>query len=295
MTIIIPMAGASSRFIKEGYKPKYMLELKPGYTMFQAALESFKDFFKDAMFVFVTNSPDTTLWVEHELSTKMQLSTYKIVTLDSMTQGQAETVYYGLTEAYSDIFIYELDMYKNNSRFAAKYKYENLVVIFNIDTIRHNFKTDLDNWYKILAKDSMHQRICSSDFALFDAVYDETADPSKWSFCDADPYEEDKLLEIRCTAEKKKVGNWYSTGLYIFKNMSSYIATYKNAITHYSQLTKDNNPYNYYIAPLYNVFANVCTNTSNRNINYVLPCKREDVEFAGVPADYEALKKKYNS
>ena len=309
MTIVIPMAGASSRFISEGYKPKYMLELKPGYTMFRAALESFKDFFADAIFLFITNSLDTTLWVESQLSTMNAVKTYKIVTLDGVTKGQAETVYLGLRDSYSDFIQYEMNSALHNKSFYNHY--QNMLVVFNIDTIRHNFRQDLDALLEDSYADMLmrsegtnvqayYHTLDPSNIALFDAIYDPDADPTKYSFCSCtDVVSRDGITvhhAIAQTVEKKQIGPWCSTGLYIFPNSQTYIAIYKTAITKYAAMTNSEELYNYYIAPLYNILVKTANPVDlAQNVTcYVLPCDRKNVDFAGVPADYEKLRLKYN-
>ena len=289
------MAGASSRFINEGYKPKYMLELTPGYTLFDAAVKSFEEFFGDAIFLFVTNSLEATLWVESRLSKLDSLKDYKIVTLDGVTKGQAETVYLGLKESYKDLILYENMSAVSDKAFYDKYK--NLLVIFNIDTIRHNFKRDLDAFLESYCNLSDDADI--SNIALFDAIYDTDADQSKWSFCmcQGGSRGSDKLInrKILKTAEKEKIGPWCSTGLYIFPSVISYFDIYIKAATAQYGVSESTKVYDYYIAPLYNVLIDdkFQVGLTQDVTSYVLECDRDDVEFAGVPADYERLKSKY--
>ena len=56
MTIIIPMAGLSSRFTKAGYVlPKYMLYVK-NKSLFNLAVTSFEKYFDTCRFVFVARN-----------------------------------------------------------------------------------------------------------------------------------------------------------------------------------------------------------------------------------------------
>ena len=117
---------------------------------------------------------------------------------------------------------------------------------------------------------------------IFDAFFDSDADEKKWSFCSVMYPLDGKTnkptkhpMYVTATAEKKKISNWCSTGLYMFANPEIFMDAYRNAI-------KDRR-YNYYIAPLYNKMKDVL----------ILECPPDHVEFAGVPEDYEELRKKY--
>ena len=58
--IIIPMAGASSRFLKDGYRiPKFMLPLW-GSTVFDQSVKSFSKYFDTEHFKFVINGEFNT-------------------------------------------------------------------------------------------------------------------------------------------------------------------------------------------------------------------------------------------
>ena len=117
--IVIPMAGMSSRFFKEGYtKPKYMLELN-GKTLFDLSLDSFKHYFLNELFVFVVRDIFNTREFIKERVKILGIKKFDIVVLNSETRGQAETVMLGLKD------------YKNS---------DEPLTIFNIDTFRPNFK-----------------------------------------------------------------------------------------------------------------------------------------------------------
>jgi hypothetical protein len=300
MTIVIPMAGESSRFVNEGYAPKYMLELKSGYTLFQAAVESFLDYFNTALFIFVTNSIDATNWVNTQISLLEEKYTpirdYKIITLDHITQGQAETVYLGIKESLTEIYKHDHCVDKNNSYYSSymylkhQHLYGESLVIFNIDTIRHNFKQDLDTVFEL---PELHDLLNTVDSpAFFDAIYDVDVEENKWSFCkEIEPcLFSDAMFshEISETAEKKRIGKWYSTGLYIFPTPQVYMYAYETACKSYDIITGSKEKYNFYIAPLYNVLIKYYKRRC-----FILPCDRINVEFAGVPKDYESLKAKY--
>lgn len=232
MTIVIPMAGESSRFTKVGLPPKYTLEIKDGISLFDAAICSFRKWFATADFIIIVKDDKAKKYVEKRIS-MLGIQNYKIINLNFLTKGQAETVYLGLKEAGIDDLGDEL-------------------MIFNIDTIRYNLE---------LPKDEIWD-------TLFDVFYDEDA-TNEWSFAQVKSNSNDIIK----TAEKQKISNWCSTGLYIFRSIWLYVDAYERAI-------KDNQ-YNYYIAPLYNKLKGM----NNR----ILICDKEDVDFAGTPEQYNNI------
>ena len=96
MTIIIPMAGLSSRFSKAGYVlPKYMLYVR-NRSMFNLSVSSFEKYFVSCKFLFIArNIFDTRAFIEQECEL-MGIKDYETVILDSPTRGQAETVMKGI-------------------------------------------------------------------------------------------------------------------------------------------------------------------------------------------------------
>lgn len=238
--IVIPMAGASSRFFNAGYAlPKYMLPLG-NETLFDKAIKSFEKYFTTGTFIFVIRLDDSNSYkFVDEHTKKLGILDCRIFSLDNITKGQAETVLAGLETLSID----ELNR---------------PLYIFNIDTIRKNLV------------------IPENDYdAYFDVFYDNDPDESKWSFCELD----DTSTYIIRTAEKKKISNLCSTGLYIFRTCNLFSFVYFSAL-------REDKTYNYYIAPIYNYLLNK---------EKVLPlyCLPEDVEFSGVPDEYEKLKIKY--
>lgn len=143
------MAGASSRFTKEGMAPKYTLPTSENKTLFDDAVSSFSEWFETATFIFIVKDDDAyNFATEHAKS--LNIENFVVYNLNFLTRGQAETVYIGLKETG----------YFNDSE---------QLMIFNIDSIRHNLELpDEDEWD-----------------TLFDAFYDEDA-LQKWSFCKVD-------------------------------------------------------------------------------------------------------------
>ena len=128
MTIIIPMAGLSSRFTKAGYVlPKYMLYVK-NKSLFNLAVTSFEKYFDTCRFVFVArNVFDTKTFIEKECEL-MGIKDFTVVILPQPTKGQAETVLEGIVRA--DV------------------PDEEPILIFNIDTFRPGFAfpADMSGW-----------------------------------------------------------------------------------------------------------------------------------------------------
>lgn len=116
MDIVITMGGLGSRFRKAGYSvPKYMIEAK-GRTLFEWSLMSLKGY-EDSVnqYVFIALR-DEKVEVEQFIlkqSAKLGLSKFKIILLDSMTDGQATTAM--LAEKFwnpdNSLLIYNIDTY----------------------------------------------------------------------------------------------------------------------------------------------------------------------------------------
>ena len=229
MIIVIPMAGASSRFTSMGMAPKYTLKTKDFRTLFDDAVSSFDKWFDTATFLIIVKDDYAKEFAENHAAT-LGIKDFTVINLDFLTKGQAETVKLGLQEAGLENRTDEL-------------------IIFNIDSIRHNL---------VLPEDEVWD-------TLFDAFYDEDAEPV-WSFCKVD-----KNMNIIKTAEKRKISPWCSTGLYIFRGVNLYLTAYNDAI-------KDKS-YNYYIAPLYNNLKGMT--------NRLLVCPLQDIDFAGTPSQYK--------
>ena len=127
MTIVIPMAGLSSRFSKAGYTlPKYMLYVKDK-SLFSLAVCSFKKYFKNCKFVFIARDVyDTPRFVEEECKL-LGIADYQVVVTEP-TRGQSETVFKGIK--------------------GANIPADESILIFNIDTFRpgFTFPADIENW-----------------------------------------------------------------------------------------------------------------------------------------------------
>ena len=124
MTIVIPMAGLSERFIKDGFTlPKYMLYVK-NKSLFNLALYSFSNYFTKYNFLFIArNLFETERFIKEECKL-LGIKKFDVIVLESPTLGQAETVSIGLEKTTID---------ENEP-----------IIIFNIDTFRPSFKFPLN-------------------------------------------------------------------------------------------------------------------------------------------------------
>lgn len=190
MTIIIPMAGLSSRFTKAGYTlPKYMLYVKDK-SLFNLAVSSFCKYFETCNFVFVVRDVfDTPRFVKEECDL-LGIKQYQVVTLTQPTKGQAETVLKGIEGAH---------IADNEA-----------ILIFNIDTFRFGY--------------TMPEQIEEWDGYLETFVgYGDN-----WSYARTeDGKPESKVAE---TAEKRAISQYCSTGMYYFKNASDFISSYETEL-----------------------------------------------------------------
>lgn len=142
MTIIIPMAGLSSRFTKAGYTlPKYMLYAL-NRSLFNLAVSSFELYFRTLRFVFIARDIfDTKTFIEKECDL-LGIQDYRVVMLSESTRGQAETVFKGLIGADVDssesILIFNIDTFRPNYIFPEGLR--------NADGYLEVFKGSGSNW-----------------------------------------------------------------------------------------------------------------------------------------------------
>lgn len=114
--IVITMGGLGSRFREAGYNmPKYMIEAK-GKTLFEWSLMSLRGYESEiSQYIFVVMQ-DRKISVENFIKEKcvqMGIANYRIVLLDTLTDGQATTVM--MAEPYWNpehaLLIYNIDTY----------------------------------------------------------------------------------------------------------------------------------------------------------------------------------------
>jgi len=244
--IVLPMAGLSQRFFKAGYTlPKYMLDLH-GRTVFAHALDSFSGLFADEEFLIVCRQIYGTPDFIRAECRKLGLpeDRYRIVALENETAGQAETVAAGLTAA-------------NTGR-------DTPLTIFNIDTIRKGFRhpetfdlSQVDGYVEVFPGEGTH-----------------------WSFVRPDGTDPEACRAAE-VAEKVRISNLCSTGLYHFRTAGLFQDLYARIAT---RNPADLQGGERYIAPLYNIAIQ-----SGLDIRYSL-ISPDEVRFCGTPDEYLALK-----
>lgn len=118
---VIPMAGLSSRFYREGYKvPKYQLPLGDG-LVFDYVIESFREYFDTDLFVLATrNDPGVNAFLQARLQ-QAGVRNYRLVAMSGDTRGQAETVRIALGDDMADdeLFIFNIDTFRPGFRKAS--------------------------------------------------------------------------------------------------------------------------------------------------------------------------------
>lgn len=129
--IVIPMAGRSQRFYDAGYdRPKYRLELD-GRSVFAHAVGSFEAAFSALPFLFIA-AAEAEAFVREE-ARALGIARFEVVSLATVTAGQAETVERGLDAT----------------------GWDGAVTIFNIDTFRPGFAfpgeplASADGWLEV--------------------------------------------------------------------------------------------------------------------------------------------------
>lgn len=183
MKIIITMAGQGNRFKKIGFTcPKHEI-VAQNRSLFELSLLSLKDFF-DEEFLFIVRKNNYKEQFIEEKCKIIGISRYKIIEIDQLTAGQAETA------LCADKFISLTDS----------------VVIYNIDTY-------VEEYY---IKKSDIKPTCDGFIPAFNA------DGDKWSFVLLD--ENNKVIDV---AEKERISNLGTIGLYYFKTWNEYKKIYK--------------------------------------------------------------------
>ena len=234
--ILITMAGLSSRFFQAGYQsPKYSLDLF-GSTVFEWSINSFKRYFDSESFLFVIRPDNFSKNFLKESAQRLGISKYYIFQLNEDTRGQAETAYRAL-QSYDQDFP---------------------IIIFNIDTIRHNYQKpefiDLcDGYLEVFQGEGTH-----------------------WSFVDPGPD-----ARVVRTTEKDRISDLCSDGLYYFRSQLEFCKVFEQALAENDQVRGE-----FYIAPLYNRIIK-----SGAIVKYEL-IKSNQLDFCGTPVEYESLRKK---
>lgn len=232
--IVIPMLGKSSRFFSAGYaKPKYQLPLDTG-TVFSSSVQSFEKYFDSDPFLFlVRNDYEARGFVADE-ATRLGIKDFRIVEISHETRGQADSVALGIADYHDDVPI----------------------LIFNIDTIRHNF-------FYPDAQDK-------GDGFL--EVFKGEGDG--WSFI-----EPGAGTTVLRTTEKERISDLCSNGLYFFARIADFREAFNDYVSSGQHVLGE-----LYIAPLYNYLIKQGRNIHFRLVDSTL------IDHCGVPTDYEKLK-----
>jgi hypothetical protein len=181
------MAGASTRFSRDGYNlPKYMLYAH-GYSLFYHAISSFKKYFENTMFQFIARDISGTNTFIHNEVKLLGIKNYAITNIDKLSSGQAETVYYGLKK--------------------IRINKETPLTIFNIDTLRKNF----------IFPSSFDLDLVDGFLEVFEG------EGQNWSYIKVKSYKNKSVQE---TSEKNPISNLCCNGLYHFKNIQLYCDTF---------------------------------------------------------------------
>lgn len=197
--IVLPMAGLSSRFFREGYKdPKYKLDLH-GLPVFDYALRSFAGRFAAERFLVVFRPDyDTEAFVAARLAANGVKA--DLVVLEGETRGQAETVALGLE--------------------VARVSQAEPLTIFNIDSFRPGF--------------SMTKQEYAADGYL--ETFDGAGDA--WSFVEPASPGETTGCALR-VVEKERISTLCCTGLYYFKSRALFQEAYSQEQAEPSQMLQE--------------------------------------------------------
>lgn len=133
------------------------------------------------------------------------------------------------------------------------------IYIFNIDTFRYNFqKPDFAD-------------ICDGYLEVFEG------EGNHWSF--VKPMNDDR---VSATAEKERISDLCSDGLYYFKSVRLFIELFEYAKSQDLYVKGE-----LYIAPMYNLLIK-----DGKDVRYHVIGKNE-VDFCGTPDEYERLKSEF--
>ncbi len=173
MNIIITMGGLGSRFRKAGYTiPKYKIEVNRK-TLFEWSMISLEDF-KTEKFIFVVRKEDKSQLFISRKCESLGIEDYRVVELERLTKGQAETVY--LAIPYCDgneaIFIYNIDTYVEAGQMTIdKITGDGFIPCFKGDGDHWSF-VKLDDHEKVI---EIREKIRISDYCTIGAYYFRTA------------------------------------------------------------------------------------------------------------------------
>jgi choline kinase len=111
MSVIITMAGHGSRFKNAGFNvPKFQITSK-GISLFEYSINSLVYFFNQK-FIFVCLKEHDIKWINNQIES-IGIKDYLIVTLDKVSNGQAETAYNVLNslDLNEQLWIFNIDTF----------------------------------------------------------------------------------------------------------------------------------------------------------------------------------------
>lgn len=236
LAIIITMAGLSKRFTDAGFTEPKYKLKINNRTLFEYSLLGFKNYFSESKFLFIARDISNTQEFINQKCIELGIKNADVVILNSTTKGQAETAFIGM----------------NLSKLIST---EDRILIFNIDTFRPNYRFPAN--------------LTNADGYL--EVFD--GEGENWSF--AKPKADGSTRVIQ-TTEKQPISNLCSTGMYYFRDQSTFTKAY------HGYYTKEGNKEEY-IAPIYNFLIK-----HDYEIHYDL-IKGNEVFFCGTPMEYDQL------
>jgi dTDP-glucose pyrophosphorylase len=203
MKVIVPMAGRGSRFSNSLYsKPKPLIDVL-GKPMFIWAIESLNGIeFSEIIFI-VLKEHQIKFGVK-ELLNKFVKVPFKLILIDTVTEGQLSTV----LEAKSII---------NTD--------ESILVIASDTLIEGNLKADL----------------AKIDEKIDGVISVMNLPGEQWSFAKVNS--EGQVIEV---AEKKRISEWASTGMYYFEKGVQLVQEAEKMIKNNERTRGE-----FYIMPLY--------------------------------------------
>jgi len=144
MNFVIPMAGHGNRFKNAGYNiPKYLIEVK-GKKLLQYSLESLPlDLATNIIFIALKEHQEN-FNIEKEIRSILKEITFKLILLDKVTEGQAQTVLKAkdYLDYKTDLIIYNIDTYFQSNTLKEKL----LDINKKKDGILGAFKSGGTNW-----------------------------------------------------------------------------------------------------------------------------------------------------
>lgn len=206
-TILIPSAGSGQRFAKMGIEvPKPLIKVD-GVTLLERSLSSFKVNQNDTLIITTQLIHEVKKILKPRIDYLFPNNHVVWLEVDELLPGQLSTCNYTLRLLTSSNIISKCDK----------------LYIHNCDT-QFTWNSNLDDFHS---------------FGLM-AVFQAEGD--HWSFGKPSPNNKSLAIEI---AEKKRISNLASIGLYGFKSVDEFLEASNNHLIHGSKLNNE-----FYIAPM---------------------------------------------